>query len=118
MAGTTPSTKETAALAVTGLGSWISLHTGDPGTTGANEATGGAPAYARIQTTWSGAGSDGVVVGSDVLIDVPAGTYNYVGIWSAASGGTFIGSNPTPLSPVITVSTQAQIIVSPTYTEA
>lgn len=47
MAGLTAATKETAALAVTALGAYVSLHTADPGTTGTSEATGGSPAYAR-----------------------------------------------------------------------
>ena len=38
----------------------ISVHTGSPGTTGASEATGGAPAYARKATTW-GAASGGTI---------------------------------------------------------
>lgn len=87
----TNASKETGALAVTGSGSWISLHTGDPGTTGANEVTGGSPAYARKQTTWTGGTSDGVVAGSAVSFDVPAGTYTHIGVWTAATSGTFVG---------------------------
>jgi len=87
----TNATKETGALSVTGSGSWISLHTGDPSTTGANEATGGSPAYARKQTTWTGGTSDGVVAGSAVSFDVPAGTYTHIGVWSASTAGTFVG---------------------------
>lgn len=87
----TNASKETGALAVTGSGSWISLHTADPSTTGANEATGGSPAYARKQTTWTGGASDGVVAGSAVSFDVPAGTYTHIGVWSASTAGTFVG---------------------------
>lgn len=86
----TNDTKEVAGLAVAARGNWISLHTGDPGVTGASEATGGAPAYARKQTAWAGGAVDGVVSGSSVSIDVPAGTYTHLGIWSAATGGTFV----------------------------
>ena len=84
----TNATKETAALAVSGIGNSVSLHTGDPGTTGANEATGGSPAYARKTTTWAGGASDGVVTGTAVVFDVPAGTYTHLGFWN---GATFIG---------------------------
>lgn len=87
----TNATKESAATSVTGLGAWVSLHTSDPGTTGAGEATGGSPAYARKQTTWTAGSSDGVVNGSAVSIDVPAGTYTHAGVWTAATAGTFIG---------------------------
>lgn len=87
----TNATKEAGALAVTGLGNWISLHTSDPGTTGTGEASGGSPAYARKQTTWTGGAADGSVTGSQVAFDVPAGTYTHIGVWSAATAGTFVG---------------------------
>ena len=78
-----------AVGAVTALGSWISAHTGDPSTTGANEVTGGS--YARKQTTW-GSALAGDQTGSQVSIDIPAGTtVTHWGIWSASSGGTFRG---------------------------
>lgn len=87
----TNATKETAVTAVTATGSWISLHTSDPGTTGTGEATGGSPAYARKQTTWTAGSSDGVVNGSAVNFDVPAGTYGWIGVWTASTAGTFVG---------------------------
>lgn len=111
----TNATKETAALAVTALGAYISLHTGDPGTTGAAEATGGSPAYARKLTTWAGGASDGSVPGSQVTFDVPAGTYTHMGIWSAATAGTFVAgfalSSSTGALPG-----QASVAVTPTVT--
>lgn len=112
----TNATKETAALAVTGAGAYISQHTADPGTTGANEATGGSPAYARQLTTWTGGASDGVVTGSQVTIDLPAGTYTHFGVWSAASGGTFLGGGANSAS--TTLASQGQIKVTPTYTQS
>lgn len=84
----TNAAKEAAALAITALGASISLHTGDPGTTGTAEAAGGAPAYARKTTTWAAGGADGVVTGSAVAFDVPAGTYTHIGVWT--SGGVFV----------------------------
>ena len=87
----TNDTKEAAALAVTARGNWISLHTADPGTTGTGEATGGSPAYARKQTTWSGGAADGSVPGSAVAFDVQAGAYTHIGVWTAATAGTFVG---------------------------
>lgn len=71
---------------------WISTHTGDPSTTGANESTGGSPAYARKQTTWGAANASGVATGSQVTIDLPASTITHVGFWSASTAGTFRGS--------------------------
>lgn len=108
-------TKEAAATAVSGLGTYISIHTADPGTTGTSEATGGSPAYARQQTTWTAGTADGVVAGSQVTFNLAAGTYTYFGIWTAATGGTFIGAgtiSPGPLS------AQAQVKVTPTVTAA
>lgn len=110
----TTATKESAALAIAALGDRISLHTADPGTTGASEVTGGSPAYARKTTTWSGGASDGSVVGSQVTFDVPAGTYTHIGIWSA--GGTFIGGQPLNSSAV--AGQQGTVLVTPTITAA
>lgn len=78
--------------AVAGGATWIALHTGDPGTTGANEVV-GAP-YARKQVVW-GAASGGSRVGSQVAIDVPAGgPYTHWSAWSASSAGTFYTGGP------------------------
>jgi len=108
-------TKESLAVAYTNLGAWISLHTADPGTTGTSEATGGSPAYARKQTTWTAGSSDGVVTGSQVTFDVPAATYAYVGLWSASTGGTFIDKVAITST---TMSAQGQILVTPTFTQS
>lgn len=112
MAGLATAAREASALAVTGLGTWISLHTADPGTTGTSEATGGSPAYARKQTTWTGGASDGSVPGSQVAIDVAAGTYTHFGIWSASSAGTFVGSGA--LNSAAALGAQGQVLVTPT----
>jgi hypothetical protein len=78
-----------AANGIAAAGAYISGHTDDPSTTGANEVAGGS--YARQQTAW-GSASDGDRVGSQVAVPIPAGTtLEYWGIWSAASGGTFLG---------------------------
>ena len=108
--------KETAADTIIGLGTWISLHTGDPSTTGANEATGGSPAYARKQTTWSAdAVDDGVRAGTEVTIDVPVGTYTYMGFWTASTSGTFLDKCAITST---TLGAQGQIKVTPTYTQS
>lgn len=108
----TTAAKEAAALAVAALGNNVSLHTADPGTTGANEVTGGSPAYARKTTTWAGGAADGSVTGSAVAFDVPAGNYPFMGIWN---GATFIAgfalSSPTGALPG-----QTTVTVTPTIT--
>lgn len=67
---------------------YLSVHTADPGTTGANEATGGS--YARQQNTW-GAVSNGSITGTAKTFTPGAGTFAFGGYWTAATGGTFLG---------------------------
>src|SRR5688572_11998217 len=110
----TNASRETAALAVTATGAYISLHTADPSTTGASEATGGSPAYARKLTTWTGGSSDGAVPGSEVTFDAAAGTYTHFGIWSTVTTGTFIGGGS--LNASATLGAQGQVKVTPTLT--
>jgi hypothetical protein len=75
------------------LAVYASLHTADPGESGANEITGGSPAYARKAITWNAA-ENGAMDDSNIpVFDVPADTtVSYVGFWSALTTGTFYGS--------------------------
>lgn len=114
MAIATNAMKETLAVQYGATGTWISVHTGNPSTTGANEATGGSPAYARKQTTWTAGGSDGVVTGSQVTVDLPAGTYTHIGVWSASTSGTFYDHYDLPTDQVL--STQGTLLITPTFT--
>lgn len=78
---------ELASVAV-----YVSLHDGAPGDNGANEISGGSPAYARKSITWDAAASGAIDSSNQPEFDVPGGTtVAYVGFWSAASGGTFYG---------------------------
>lgn len=91
---------------------FLSLHTADPGNTGASEVSGGSPAYARMAVTWS-APTNGVITAS-VTFDVPAGTtVAYVGIWSAASAGTFLDKGTVTSQ---NFASQGQYTVSVTFT--
>jgi hypothetical protein len=69
----------------------VSLHTADPSTSGANEVTGGSPAYAKEAVAF-GAATNGVIASTgDVVFDVPGGTtITHLGFWNAA-GTTFYG---------------------------
>jgi hypothetical protein len=67
---------------------YASLHTGAPGSTGANEATGGSPAYARKVLAFSASSAGAKALSGAVIFDIPAGTYSYVGFWLTASGST------------------------------
>jgi hypothetical protein len=76
---------------------FVSLHTANPGTTGANEVTGGNYARAsitRATASWTAAGTGGATENS-VTVTFPAPTANWglvthLGLWTAASGGTFL----------------------------
>lgn len=87
------------AMLTGGLGNVIthvSLHNGDPSTTGANELTGGSPAYARKAVTW-GTAASGLRANSTAALDfdIPAGTtVLHFGFWSASTAGTAYGYFP------------------------
>lgn len=75
------------------LAGYASLHSADPGTGGTNELSGGSPAYARKSLTWAAASSGSVAISNDPVFDVEGGdTVSYVGLWSAATSGTFYGA--------------------------
>lgn len=90
LAATGESTVLTALLA----GRYVSLHTGDPGTTGANEVSGGS--YARQAATFTQSGSNPTVASNNGTIQYPTataawGTVTHFGLWTAASGGNYLG---------------------------
>lgn len=88
---------QAAYTAVKGMGGWVSAHTSDPGTTGAGEVSGGT--YARVQAALP-TGSNGAGTAPAVNIPIPAGTtVKWIGVWTAATGGTFVGAHNTELSP-------------------
>ncbi|KZM68115.1 hypothetical protein [Nocardia terpenica] len=105
-------TKNALCTAYAQLGAYISVHTGDPGTTGASEAQNGSPAYTRMATTW-GAAANGSITGSQVTINLPAGTYGWAGLWTAASGGTFLDKVQIPPT---TLGAQGTLLITPTFT--
>lgn len=75
------------------LAIYASLHTADPGDSGANEVSGGAPAYARKSITWNSASAKSMTASNQPAFDVPGSTtVAYVGLFSASSGGTWYGS--------------------------
>lgn len=67
----------------------ISLHTGDPGTTGANESTGGS--YAR-QTAGYNTASGGACALAATLnfTGMPASTVTHIGIWDSTGTPKFL----------------------------
>lgn len=71
----------------------LSLHTADPGATGASEVVGGS--YARKSPTWSAA-SGGATETTSIAtwLAMPACTVGWVGFWDASSGGNYLFSLP------------------------
>ena len=70
---------------------YISLHTADPGTTGASECTGGS--YARQNATSAFAAASGKAIDSNADLSfagMPATTVTHVGVWDAVTTGTFL----------------------------
>lgn len=72
---------------------YSSLHSADPGDTGASEISGGTPAYARKSITFNAPAGGSLDSSNTPVFDVPAGTtVSYVGFWDALTGGNFYGS--------------------------
>jgi hypothetical protein len=99
-------TEANQALSTTGW-SYVSLHTADPGTTGASEVTGGT--YARVAVTWNAASGGSVSNNGALSINLPASTTaSYFGVWGASTSGTYyIGG---ALSPSVTTGASAGVI--------
>jgi hypothetical protein len=67
---------------------FVSLHTADPGTTGASEATGGG--YARQSCSWNSAASRAKTNSTALTFTTTGSTANsHFGTSSAVSAGTF-----------------------------
>lgn len=70
---------------------FASLHTANPGTTGASEIATGS--YARKAITWNAAATGDLDSSNQPVFDVPSGTTAaYWGLWSSVVTGTFFGA--------------------------
>jgi len=93
----------------------VSLHTAEPGITGAHEVTGGS--YARVEVPidkWSaavGVGDGSVSYNTVDLVfsSMPETTVTYVGVWSS-DGSVFIMSSPFDVAQGIAVGTTYTIL--------
>jgi len=88
---------------------YVSLHTADPGDNGANELTG--TGYARPAVTF-GAASSGVASNSATATFSNSGgtawaEATHFGIWTLASGGSFLGSGSLSVARAIAAGTSA-----------
>jgi hypothetical protein len=105
----TTTVKNNVVDTITALGSWISLHTADPSTTGASEA-----AVSRKQTTWPAA-SNGVATGTQTThANAPAAHYTHYGVWTAETNGTFRWG--FSLDPGTTLDSVGTIYITPRVT--
>ena len=70
---------------------YLALHSADPGTTGTNPTS-----AARVGAAWPAASGSGDLIISNKSFTGGAanGAATYVGLWSAAVGGTFYGAFP------------------------
>jgi hypothetical protein len=69
---------------------YLSLHTGDPGSTGASEATGSG--YSRQAVTWNAAAAK-AATNSNALSQTLSGALGpitFLGVWDASTAGTFL----------------------------
>ena len=98
MASLAPTAKNAMLSGLTGVALFCSLHTADPGTTGATELTGGTPAYARKAITWTAPAAGATSNSVALVFDVPAATIGWMSYWSAVTAGTCYGGHPLDLS--------------------
>ena len=102
--------REQLTTAYVGQAQFASLHTANPGENGSFELA----ATGRKALTWT-TGSGGSASAAPVLFDVPDNTdVTHVGIWTAATGGTFVDSVPA----AVTFATAGQYSVGLTYQQS
>lgn len=89
---TIPAATKTDALSLQSF-DFASLHSAFPGTSGANEISGGTPAYTREAITLGAEAGGARTLVSSVVFDVPAGAVvAWVGYWE---GGVFRACAPS-----------------------
>lgn len=101
--------KQAIADYIAGRGNKITAHSGDPGTTGANQI--GASSG---NTTWGAAaisGSDAIATGSPVSFTIPASTtVSHFGIWN---GSTFLRGYALDASITVNATGSAPVDITP-----
>ena len=96
--GLVDAARDPMLVTLTGLISYVSLHTADPGSRGDSEIS--DRPYTRQPITWQAPdGGESTMDTSDPtqipLFDIPAATtITHVGFWDQLTGGTFYGSRP------------------------
>lgn len=81
---------------------WVKLHTGDPGSAGANNA---AAETTRQQATF-GAGAASRAITNTVAVEWTTvsntETYTWISLWTASTAGTFLGRDDLSSSAAVT----------------
>lgn len=81
---------------------WVKLHTGDPGAAGTSNA---AANTTRQQATFGNAASSGAI-SNTVAVEWTSvsttETYSHISLWTASSGGTFLGSDDLSSTAAVT----------------
>lgn len=96
------------AIITTSTGYFLSLHTADPGQTGASEGTDGRQSITF--GTAAAAGSKASTTAQTWASAVGGQTYSFYGIWTLATGGTYKCGGP--LTANITPPAASQITVA------
>jgi hypothetical protein len=92
-----PAASESAAvnaIVVSGTTYYLSIHSADPGTTGANEITGYTGNRPSI-VFGSGGIASSTTGQTFAAMPAEAGGVPYIGVWTAATGGTYLGGGAT-----------------------
>jgi len=82
--------KEALAVAYSVKATHASLHTADPGTTGAS------PTGTRVAVTWTTGSSDGQVSGTAAITVGSGVTVTHAGLWDASTAGNFCDGGALP----------------------
>jgi len=81
---------------------YASVHTGDPGTTGAAECAGGSYARQPVNTSWAAASGGSKASNANVdFAGMPAATVTHAGVWDTVSGGNFLVGGALGVSKVV-----------------
>ena len=73
---------------------YVSAHS-SYSTSGANELSGGSPAYARAAASFGAAAAASKELSNTPVLNIPAAaTVRYIGYWTASTAGTFLGMTP------------------------
>lgn len=87
---------------------YVSLHTADPGETGASECVGGS--YARQSGSFAAASAGATTTDAQIsYATMPACTITHVGVWDASTSGNFLWGGALTASKTVNSGDTVQI---------